>query len=277
MRRIRAWSADFQFRDGVLDVVVADAVAENPPAAPALDDVEGGLLGEFPGLRQVLQELDVQFAGHGRDRHQVQGVLGEAAFGAAGLDRPQRHDAGGMVDAGRRPQQNGFLELFGELEGIGDDRARLIDRGGFEHRQPGELGVIAVVLFVLARKHGGVVGGQDHHAALDADIGERHEGIGRHVEAHVLHHGHAAHPAGRGRGGHFHRDFFVGAVLEVEVALLGDLKEVERQLRGGRAGVGAGEGDARLDGAAGNGLVAEEQHSFTGLVGQELVHHPTLL
>jgi hypothetical protein len=61
----------------------------------------------------------------------------------------------------------------------------------------------------------------------DPHIGQGHQRIGGHVQPDVLHHAQGAQPGIGGTGGHFQGDFFVGAVFEIEIALLGDLKQVE--------------------------------------------------
>ena len=57
-------------------------------------------------------------------------------------------------------------------------------------------GEVAVVLLVLRGVHAGVVGGDDHQAGVDAGERERHERVGGHVEADVLH-GHQGAGAGQ--------------------------------------------------------------------------------
>ena len=59
--------------------------------------------------------------------------------------------------------------------------------GRLQHRDLGELGVVAVVLLVLRAVQGRVVGGDQHQAALDARVRGGEERVGGHVDAHVFH------------------------------------------------------------------------------------------
>jgi phosphomannomutase len=63
----------------------------------------------------------------------------------------------------------------------------------------------------------------------------------------VFHHAKGSHAAVGGGGGYLQGDLFVGAVLKIEITLLGYLKEVQRDLRRGGPRVGTAEGDAGLD------------------------------
>ncbi len=99
----------------------------------------------------------------------------------------QLHHALGVRDAGRRAEEHGRVEALGQLEGDLEEILGLAAVGGLDERDLGELGVVAVVLLVLGAVHAGVVGGDQDQPALDAGVGGGEEGIGGHVDAHVLH------------------------------------------------------------------------------------------
>ena len=66
-----------------------------------------------------------------------------------------------------------------------------------EARDAPEGRVVAAVLLVLGAVAAGIVGGEQHQARVDAGVGGAHEGVGGHVDAHVLHGDEAAHASQR--------------------------------------------------------------------------------
>ena len=247
---------DPQIPDRIIDVAIADPVADDPPGAVSLDEIVGGCFRQVSGRFPVFEQLDVQVARYGRHGDVVEGVFAEIAGCLAGCDLPQGDDAGGVVDSRGGAQNDRFLELFGKVEGVSHHVLGLCHRGGFQNRKPGQLAVIAVVLLVLAGKHEGVVRGEDHQPGPYPHVGQGHQGVGGDVDAHVLHDAHGAH-AGVGRCRRdFQGDLFIGAVFEVEVAFLGDVEKIERNLGRGGAGIGGADGDTCLDRPPGDGFIA---------------------
>ena len=93
-----------------------------------------------------------------------------------------------MVDPCGGAHKHGLLECFGQFKGLFDHLLGLGHTGGLQHGKAAELGIVTVVLLVLAGKHGRIISGQHHHASGDTDIGEGHQRVGGHIEAHMLHH-----------------------------------------------------------------------------------------
>ena len=90
-----------------------------------------------------------------------------------------------------------------------------------------------------------IVAHREHQPAVDADIGQRHEGVGGDVEADMLHRRKRA-AAGEGRADRdVERDLFVGRPLRVQVLdRIGG--EVFQDFGAGRAGIGGGDLARRL-------------------------------
>ena len=160
-----------------------------------------------------------------------------------------------MADARRQPQQHRRVELLAQLKRGDRQVFRLLAVAGLQAGNTGELGEGAVVLLVLAGVHRGVVGGDDHQARLDAGHRRVHEGVGRDVQADVLH-GRQGALARVGRADrHVHGDLFVGRPFGVDV---GETREFFEDFGGGGAGVRGGDGDAGLPRPARDGFVAGE-------------------
>ena len=158
-------------------------------------------------------------------------------------------------------KQHRSVEALGELEGGDRELPGLVAVGGLQQRDPGELGVVAVVLLVLRAVHARVVGRDDHQAGLHPDVRRGEERVGGHVQAHVLH-AHQGPAAGhRGADAHFHGHLLVGRPLAVDVLVVGQSLE---DLGAGRARIGRGQLDAGLPRSAGDRLVAgEDLHRFS--------------
>ena len=155
--------------------------------------------------------------------------------------------------AGGRPVQHRRAEALAHLVRGLDEPQRLVGVRRLDHRQLRELGVVAVVLLVLRAVHRRVVGGHDHEAAGHVDHRRREERVGGDVETHVLHRGERAGAGQRGAGRGLDGHLLVGRPLGVDVVVLGQRLH---DLGARRAGIGGGEADARLPGAASDRLVA---------------------
>ena len=220
-----------------------------------LDAVEVGLLGE--GGQGLHAGLDDGVAGPGvAGDHDVLGdVLDIGPLGRT--DRLLRRDeALRMGDAGAELDEDGGVEPLGQLEGRAGEAAGLVGVGRLEHGQLRGDGVVAGVLLVLRGVHPGVIGGEDDHPGVHTGIGEREEGIGGDVDAHVLHHAGGALPGEGGAVGDLHGDLLVRRPLAVDVVVAGRLLG---DLRAGRARIAGDDGAARLVQAAGRGGIAQHQ------------------
>ena len=102
-----------------------------------------------------------------------------------------------------------------------------------------------------------IVGYHDDHPGLDSHISESHEGIGRHIQAHVLHGAQAAHTGYRRRTGRFHGDFFVYRIFYVNLGLGGELIKTVDNFRRRRPRIGRDKADTTFDGAANDCFIAQ--------------------
>ena len=123
----------------------------------------------------------------------------------AGLGAPlvlaRPHDGVAVADARRHPEQHRDLPALRHLDGRQHEIIRLLRVGRLQHRQPGRHRVTPVVLFVLARGHARVVGGDDDQRAAHAGVSGREQRVGGHVQADVFHRAQRPRPAeGRADG-----------------------------------------------------------------------------
>ena len=259
-----------QFREGVGGIGAGHPAGDDAPGAGATDLVEVGSLGQGPGLVLGRQQAHVGLTGHRRHHHLVEGVLIKPARPRPGRQFSQGHGAPGMVHPGGGAQQHRDLELLGEGEGRQGHGFRFLGGGRLQHGQSRQLGVITIVLLVLTGEQGRIVGADNHHAPLDPHVGQGHEGVGGHIEAHVFHG--AQHPpaAGRGPCRHLQGHLFVGGKFELEVGLPGNPITPVADFRGGSPGVGGHQGHPGFQGAPDNGLIPQEEPPLSCRSGQKL-------
>ena len=135
-----------------------------------------------------------------------------------------------MVDAGGRAQHDRLLELTGQQQGFTGHVLGFLRGGGLEAGHPHEPGVGAVILFILAGMAQRIVGAHQHETAGKPHIRRGEQRIGGHVDAHVLHRGHA-HSHGKGRAGtHFHSHLLIDGILHAVSAARGESVERVRDL-----------------------------------------------
>ncbi len=234
---------------------------------PGGDEAEGGVAVDrarqfalfVPGRDgvQALAHPPVGRTGVGRDHDAAGHVLLPArrgrGFGGAGLD-----DGLAVADPRGEAEKNGHAPCFREGEGAARQVVGFLRVGRLEHRHAGGAGVTAAVLFVLAGRHAGVVGADNHQAAGNVGVGDGEERVGRNVEPHVLHGHQGAGPPERGADADLEGDLFVRRPLgrPAEVG-----HRFENLGRGG-AGVPDAQGDAGIDRGAGHRFVAGEKQAF---------------
>ena len=63
----------------------------------------------------------------------------------------------------------------------------LLLAGWLKHRDHGEIAINTVVLLILGRVHGWVVGRKDDHTSVDTAHSGVHKAIGGYIQTHVLH------------------------------------------------------------------------------------------
>jgi hypothetical protein len=108
-----------------------------------------------------------------------------------------------------------------------------------------------------------IVADDQHQPAMGADIGLRHQRVGRDVEPDMLHRDHGAHARQRGADGDVERHLLVDRPFGGDVGGGIFLEGFENLGRGG-AGIGAGDLDARLPRPARDGLVAHQRQRVLG-------------
>ena len=132
----------------------------------------------------------------------------------------------------------------GKLEGGQREIVGLLRIGRLEHRHAGRHGVAAIVLLVLTGSHARIVGRDDHQRAGHAAIGGRKEGVGRDVQAHVLHRHQRGRPAKGRTQADFQGHFFVRRPLGPTAQGVKLFEDFGR----GRAGISGGQRNAQRRG-----------------------------
>jgi len=228
--------------------------------SPGSTRLKGKVSAKGDGADALLDD-GVTFDGVGR-HHDVFGRVAREGpgFGGAFEALAQFHRAGGVANARRQPQQDGGVEALGEVEGGDGQVFGLLAIGRLQAGDAGKLGEVAVVLFVLAGVHGGVIGADDDQPGLDAGHGGVHERVGGHVQADVFHGSQGAFAGIGCADGHVHGHFFVGGPFGVDV---GEEGEIFEDFGAGGARVGRGHLHAGLPHAARHGFVTGE-HLFEG-------------
>jgi len=195
-------------------------------------------------------------------------ILDEAG-GLVGLALARDDAALDVADAGGQAHDRRTAEALGHREGLARHVVGLLRVGGLEQRQVGEAGPEARVLLVLRRRQADVVGHRDDQTADHAGQRQRHQRVGRDVEADVLH---AAEGTRTGIGGadrHLQRYLLVDRPFGIDVRVgRNDLQH----LGGRRAGIGRGDLDAGFPDGAGDGFVAGHQHAAGGRDGHDCCH-----
>ena len=165
----------------------------------------------------------------------------------------QLHYGVGVGDPRLPLKEHGRIELLADVEG---DLRKLLALGGvprLEHGDLGEARPVPAVLLVLGAVDIRVVRHHDDEPALDARVGERHERVGRDVQAHVLHAGHGPCARKGSAGGDLDGDLLIRRPLGGDLLVPGDLLEY---LAARGAGVGACHRHAGLPGASRNCFVS---------------------
>ena len=171
-------------------------------------------------------------------------------------------ERGGMVDARRRTHDDRRMSALGEIERGLHHRETLLRRGRVEHGHLGERGEPARVLLGLRRYGTGIVGHEQHGAALHPHVVQAHERVAGHVEAHLLAgEQHARATVGRSRQ-QFERRFLVRGPFDVHSLrasgrMLGRDGLDELRRRGAR--IARHHAHARLERCVGESLVPHQQ------------------
>ena len=262
VRRERVRPAELQHRElgeDLLHVLVRDAGGDDADLLLArLDAVELALARRLGHLGAAFLCGKALTAGERRHGDRVRDVLlvGDDLV-RRGLEVAEVDERARVARARRETEHARHVELLRGLKRGLHHVVGLLGVGGLEHRHPGELREVAVVLLVLGGVHAGIIRGDHHHSARGAHVGERHQRVHRHVEPHVLHRRQRTRAGDRGTDRGLHRDLLVDGPFALHRIL--ELRDVLEDLGGRRARVGARHDAPRLGGAAGNRFVRTQQ------------------
>ena len=158
-----------------------------------------------------------------------------------------------MRHAHRGANHARHIEALGHLEGVFGEGKRFGRIGGIEHGNMRGAGIKARILLILRGVHARVIGRENHETAVDARVGSGEQGVGGHVDAHVLHAREHAAASGACAQANFHGDFLIRAPFGIYAGLL---RERFHGFGRRRAGVCHANSGASLPRAARNRLVA---------------------
>ena len=159
-------------------------------------------------------------------------------------------ERGCVVDARGGPHDDGRMVALGQVERLLHHGEALVGRGRIEHGHLREGGEAARVLLGLRRDGAGVVGHEQHEAALHAHVVQAHERVGRHVEPHLLAGEQAARAGIGGAGQQFERRFLVRGPFHVHASRRAGRVQLRHrlyQLGRRRAGIPRHHAHARLE------------------------------
>ncbi len=159
-----------------------------------------------------------------------------------------------MTYAGSETEKHGNSPSFGDLEGQQRKVVSFLGVRRLEHWHPRRYGVAAVILFVLARCHTGIVSRNHQQCATYAGVGGREQGIGSHVQANVFHGDQGSRIGKADPEPHFQSDLLIRRPL----CTASQLGKGLQNLRGGRARIPRAQGDASVARRQSHGLVSTQ-------------------
>ena len=214
-------------------------------------------------LRVAPLNIDMRLIGKAREDHPFGGIADEALrlMLFVFLLVPDSYGGIAVADSGGGAEQHGGMVFFGVGKRLADHVICFLHAGGVEAGELGIHGKGARILLGLRGNGAGVVGNEDDHAALDADIGEAHERIGGNIQTDLLHGDHCACTAVGSAGAELQRGFFVDGPFGVKA---GDMCFCRcfKNLCGGRAGIAADDIESGGDCTACDGGIAHQEFSM---------------
>ncbi len=165
---------------------------------------------------------------------------------------PCHDQVSGVADPGGHAKENRKIEFLGHFIGFQDHIQGVLAVGRFEHGQLGGPCIVAVVLFILGGMHAGIVSGDNDKTLADTVVGRRKDGVGRHVQADMLHGSDRAHAGDGGSVGNLCGHLFIGCPFMVDVFVLGQVFE---NFCTGSSGIGTSHLHAGFEQTARNRLV----------------------
>ena len=121
-------------------------------------------------------------------------LMSRSKLAALGTARPATRPHGriAVTNSSGDSQQHRDPPALGNLDGREQKIISFLGIRRLEHGDAGRHGVAAVVLFVLARGHAGVISRDHHQRSAHPGVGGGKERIRGNIQAHVLHRGHGA-------------------------------------------------------------------------------------
>ena len=156
------------------------------------------------------------------------------------------------------------MPALADLKGRAQQVVGLLRVRRLEHRRGGRLGVTPAVLLILARGHAGIVGHNEHVAAVHPRVGHGEQHVGGHVETDVLHR--ADHPRPGERGAE--RDFGGHFLIRRPLGLAAQRAETLENLGGRRARIAGAERHAAMQRRQRHRFVAAQQQPAGGILGR---------
>ena len=241
----------------------ADAAGDHAKFAGAFDPFdEFTFFIEFFEFVQRGAQILMGDPGVSRNHHVAPGIVGEAAGFRLRDPAAPFEDALGVADAGGDPEQHRAAVRFGELKGADQEVIALLRIRRLQHRHPGRDRIAAVVLFILAGGHAGIVGADDHQPAGRAGVGDRKERVGGDVEPDMFHRDQRTAVRKSDADADFESGLFVRSPLG-GAALLAEFVE---DLRRRRAGITDAEVYAAVESGHRDGLIAARKYSLSHIV-----------
>jgi len=185
---------------------------------------------KFPYLDRRLQVIRVFSPAVRREHHEVV-FAGKFAQRVAVYRRSGPDHRARMAEPRYKLEQHRHVEALGQLEGEAGHLVGFLLVVRLKAGNLGEIGEIPAVLLVLRAVHAGVVAHRDHEAALYVHQHRVHEGVGRDVQADVLHRHDGAAVDRRGPHGRFVRRLLVGTPQRLGPWLGGSREGTFRVLR----------------------------------------------
>jgi len=253
----------FQHLAGVAEGYPRGNHAGPPPGAVAGQPTGRPIRIGGDGIKFFVEDA-VQLGEEGWGCDPATRVLAEIGLPVEPDGLPAGHILPGVADARRGTDDDGDRIFFRQGERRSDHLLRLAGTRRIDDGRLGEVGEETAVLLGLGTVGTGVVGGDNEKSPHDAEIGGAREGIGRHIEADLLHGDGGPLSRIARRQGRLERRLLVHGPLDVHGGrrLTGKPENGGQDFRGGRARVGGEDAAAALHEPPADGLVSHQYALF---------------
>ena len=201
---------------------------------------------------QIFADAAVGDTGVCRDHHIAFRVFFKVTCTGFAETAAAFQNALGVADAGGHAEQHRAAEFFCDFIGFDQEIVGFLAVGGFKHGDGGGDRVAAVVLFILAGSHAGIVGGDDDQTARSTAVSDGEERVGGDVQTDMFHRDQTAAVGISTADRHFESGLFVGSPF----GRAAQLTEFIKDLGGGGAGIADAPVDSAVISGVGDGLVA---------------------